>query len=61
MDTARIIVVYRSKFRMGDMTLRRLLMITCYMFLRSYLRSTNIISLIDSDRGGVYGLGDVIL
>ena len=52
--------MYKNKFRMGDMILIRVLMITCEMFLRDHLKNTSSISLIGSDRGRVDGIGDVI-
>ena len=56
--TMMISVMYKSKSRMGDMTLRRFLMIKCEMFLRENLRSTSRTALLSSGRGIVYGLGD---
>ena len=52
--------MYKIKLRMGDMTLRRVLMNPCEMFLRAYLRCTRIIALIVSGRGRVDGRGDAI-
>ena len=45
--------MYRSKFRMNDMTLRKALVISCDMFFRDQLRSTRGIALFVSDRGRV--------
>ena len=39
-------VIYKSKFRRGDMILRRVLMIPCETILRSYLNNTRRVSLI---------------
>ena len=58
--TTRSSVMYKNKFRMGDMILIRVLMITCEMFLRDHLKNTSSISLIGSDRGRVDGIGDAI-
>ena len=51
-------VMYKSKFRMGNMPLSRVLMITCEMFLKSHLGNARSITLISSGRGRVDGLGD---
>ena len=56
-----ISIMYKSKFRMGNMILRRVIMIPCEMFFWDHLRNTRIISLIGSGRGRVGGLGDVLL
>ena len=53
----RISVIYKGKFRMGDMTLRRFLMIPCEILLRSHLSYTSIIYLLGSGRGRVDDLG----
>ena len=58
--TTRISVMYKCKFRMGDMTLRRVVMIPCEMFLRYHLRSTRSIALLESGRGRVDGLMDTL-
>ena len=60
-STMRSSVMYNGKFRMGDINLSRVTMITCYTLLRSYLRSASIVSMIGSYRGGFYGLGGVTL
>ena len=44
--TTRISIMYKSKFRMGEMRIRRFLMITCEVLLRVNLRNTRIIALI---------------
>ena len=44
--TMRSSVIYKSKLRMGDMTLRRFLMISCEIFLRTNLSSTISIDII---------------
>ena len=49
-------VMYKSKFRMVKMILRRVLVIPCEMFLRSHLRNTRSIALLGSGRGRVCGL-----
>ena len=46
-------VVYKSKLIMGVMPLRRVLIITCEMFLSSQLRSTRRIAILVSGRGRV--------
>ena len=53
----RIRVMYKSKFSMGGMTLRRFLMIPCEILLRSHLSYTSIIYLLGSGRGRVDDLG----
>ena len=53
-------VMYKSKFRMGNMPLSRVLMITCEMFLKSHLGNARSITLISSGRGRVDGLGDAL-
>ena len=45
---------------MGDMIIRRVLMMPCEMFLRNHLRNTRIIVILDSVRGIYGGLGDVL-
>ena len=52
--------MYKSKFRVGDMILGRLLMIPCEMFLRNHLRNTISISLLESGRGRADGLGGAL-
>ena len=56
----RISVIYKGKFRMGDMTLRRFLMITCDMFLREHLSNIRRIYLLGSVMGIVDSIGDEI-
>ena len=51
--TMRISVMYKSKLRMWDMTLRILLVIPSEMFLRYHLRSTRGIDLLGSVRNRV--------
>ena len=58
--TIMISVMYKSKFRMMEMTLRRVLMTPCEMFLSSHLRNTRRISLLGSGRGRFDGLGDAL-
>ena len=53
-------VMYKSKFRMGGMIIKRVIMIPCEILLKSHLVNTRIISLLGSGRDRVYGLGDVI-
>ena len=53
--TMRIIGMYNSKLRMGDMSLRRALIIPCHMLLREHFKSTRIVSLIGSGSGRVDG------
>ena len=45
-STMRSSVIHKSKLRMGDMTLRRFLMISCEIFLRNNLISAIIIDII---------------
>ena len=54
------IVMYKSKFRMRDMILRWVLMITCEVFLGSHLSNTRIIATFVSGRGKVDELGDAL-
>ena len=54
-------VLYKSKFRMGDMTLRRFVMIPCEMLFRYQLRSNSIIDIIVSVSDRVDDLGDALL
>ena len=49
---------YKSNFRMGNIILRRVLMIPYEMLLMSHLRNIRSIALLGSDRGRVGGLGD---
>ena len=58
--TMRISVMYKSKLRMWDMTLRILLVIPSEMFLRYHLRSTRITALIGIGRGRVDVRGNTI-
>ena len=53
-------VIYKSKFRMGYITLSGVLMIPCEILLRSHFRNTRSIDIIVSGRGVVYGLGDAL-
>ena len=50
-------VMYKSKFMMGNMILRRVLMIPCGIFLRDHVRNIRRIALIGICRGRVGGLG----
>ena len=52
--------MYKINFRMGDMVLRGVLMITCEVFLRYHFVNTRSITLLGSGRGGVDGLGGEI-
>ena len=61
MRTMISIVIQKSKFRIGNMILRRLLMITCEMFLRYRSRNTIIIGLLGSRRGIFVGIIDALL
>ena len=54
-------VIYGNKFIMGYMTLRRILMIPCYMFWRVHLRIIRVVSLIIGSRGRLDGRVDVLL
>ena len=56
--TMRISFMYKSKFRIGDMNLWRVLIIPSEMFLIEQFRNTKIISLLGSVRGRVDGIGD---
>ena len=49
--------MYKSKFSIGNMILRRVLMILCEVFLPDHLSNNRRISLIGSGRGIVDGLG----
>ena len=60
-NTMVIIIIYKSNFNMGKMILRRVLMITCEMFLRDHLMNTRIIYLLGSGGGIFGGLGDALL
>ena len=53
-------VMYKSKLKMGEKILRRVLMMPCEMFLREHLSNTRIIDLIGNVRGRVDGLGDTL-
>ena len=54
-------VMYKSKYRMGDMILRRVLMIPYRIFLRGHLRNTRSTDMLGDGRGIVDGLGDALL
>ena len=54
-------LMYNSKFMMGDMIFRRVLMVTCDMLLRDHLRNTSSISLLGSGRVRVGDIGDALL
>ena len=53
-------LIYTSKFRMGDMILSRIIMITREMFLRTNFSNTIRIAVLDSGRDRVGGLGDLL-
>ena len=53
-------LMYNSIFNMGDMILRRVLIISCEIFLRTHLRDTSRISLLGSGMSRVGDLGDAI-
>ena len=55
-----ISVMHKSKFRVGNIILKRVIMIPCEILLRSHLRNTRIIALLDIGRVRVGGLGDVL-
>ena len=50
----------KNKLIMGEMTLRRILMIPCDMFWRTHLRNIRSIDLLGSSRGIVDSHGDAI-
>ena len=52
--------MYKSKFSMWEMILRRFLMIKFEVFLRYHLSNTRNISMIVSVRGRVDGLGNAL-
>ena len=52
-----ISVIYKIKFRMGDIILRRVLIRSCGVFLWDRMSNTSIIVLLGSGRGVVGGLG----
>ena len=60
MRTMRSIVIYKSKSRIGDTTLWKVLMIPCEIFLRDHLRSTSGIYLVGSGRVRSDGCVDAI-
>ena len=51
-------VTQNSKFNMGDMILRRVLMIPCEILFREHLRNISSIALLGSGRGRVGCPGD---
>ena len=53
--TTMISVIYKSKLKTGNI-FRRILILSCEVFLRSHLRISRIISLLGSGRGRVGGL-----
>ena len=53
-------IIYKSKLIMGYMTLSRVLIIPCEIFLRAHLITTRIIYLLGSSRSIVDGLGDAL-
>ena len=58
--TTIISVMYKRKFRMGNMILRMFLMMPYDMLLRHHLRNTSSISLLVSGKGRVGGRGDAL-
>ena len=58
LSTMRSIVIYKSKFSIGEMIIMRVLIITFDVFLRGHLSNTTIIALFGSVRVRVDGLGD---
>ena len=48
--TMRSSVMYKNKFIIGDMTLRKILMVPCEMFCSDYLSSIRSIAMICSSR-----------
>ena len=60
-STMRSNFMLKSKFRMGDMNLRKVLIISCGVLLRDHLRNTRNISLLVSGRGIFDDLGCAIL
>ena len=61
MRTMKSSVMYKNKFMMGDITLRRLLMIPCDMFLRDHWSNTRSIDMLGSVRVRVDSIGDKLL
>ena len=61
MRTMKSSVMYKNKFMMGDITLRRLLMIPCDMFLRDHCSNTRSIDMLGSVRVRVDSIGDELL
>ena len=55
--TTMFSVMYKSKFRMRDTNLRRVLIIPCEMFLRYHLSNTRSIATIFNVRGRVDDIG----
>ena len=53
-------IMYKIKFRIGDIIFRDVLMILCEMLLRTYFINTSSIDLLGSGRGRVSGLGDAL-
>ena len=53
-------VMYKSKFRMRVMILRRVLVVFCEMFFRVHSRNIGSIFLLGSGRGRVDGLGGAL-
>ena len=54
------IVMYKSKFRVGDMILRRVLVMLFEIFFRTHLINISIVALLGICRGRVGGLGDAL-
>ena len=53
-------IMYKIKFRIGDIIFRDVLMILCEMLLRTYFINTSSIDLLGSGRGRNSGLGDAL-
>ena len=54
-------VIYKNKFRMGYMDLRRILRISCEVFWNIYLKSIRVVDSLGGSRGRYDGLGGAIL
>ena len=59
--TTMISVMYKNKLKTRKKILRRLLMMPCWVFLRSHLRNARRIAILDSGRSRVGGLGNSLL
>ena len=58
--TIRSSVICKNKSRIGDMTVRRVLMIPCKIFWRIQLKGISIIDFLGINRGGINGHGNAI-